>query len=670
MCLVMKKQTLLASLLLIGLLTACDPISTSESPVTPPNSGDDSGESSSQHGDDNPPAPPHEHVKDDTRWYYDTTKHWHDCTAHDNYHFDEANHTYIDQVVEPTYEAKGYTIHTCSVCGYYYTDNETNKKEHQYSTEWTYNDEEHWHACIDAGYESLKKDVSAHNHSQEQVVEPTEQDNGFTRHTCICGHYYDDDFTDPTGTHNFATTWTYDTHYHWHACLDDGCHAESNKAAHTYGTPVLDDSTKDVANKVKGKYVYTCETCDYSYEEVAYYTAQELCDLMNTYLVGKEYFDVFELRDDLVAHNFPAVSELEADEYFGYDLAHNLVAVSDGDSVTYPAAASYAKFVPFKEETVTDEASLMAAVQSISSGDKLYSSIKLNNNISISHSVVLNSSYPIEINLAGYTLDSVMDNAAAIKVSKANEDKPVVAIKGGTIQTKVINGYDMEKSPSCVTLIEAESLRISNVTLNNRAERGYAYIDFPDYRYTTRVKINDSTINSKIVGICIQTNENLIDHNTINAAIVINGGSTMISNNTVDVTNIQEGLDKEATELITAQYLYEACKDYYIDRGYNTYMVTATDAILIYDRRSESGTYSNPEVVIDNNVLKCKLGDDNVTPYGYGVRYMDLKFDNSLAHNSYDLGIIDIKDNNEYSYCLEASAYQAAGGYLVWEADD
>lgn len=38
---------------------------------------------------------------------------------------EKTEHTFVDEVVEPTTEEKGYTVHTCSVCGYSYKDNYT-----------------------------------------------------------------------------------------------------------------------------------------------------------------------------------------------------------------------------------------------------------------------------------------------------------------------------------------------------------------------------------------------------------------------------------------------------------------------------------------------------------------------------------------------------------------
>ncbi len=38
-------------------------------------------------------------------------------------------HKFVDKTIAPTYDAEGYTEHTCSVCGYSYRDNYTPKKE-------------------------------------------------------------------------------------------------------------------------------------------------------------------------------------------------------------------------------------------------------------------------------------------------------------------------------------------------------------------------------------------------------------------------------------------------------------------------------------------------------------------------------------------------------------
>ncbi len=55
-------------------------------------------------------------------WSYDATKHYHLCTdsGYESLKSDEENHTYVDTIVAPTYDTKGYTLHECSVCEYSY----------------------------------------------------------------------------------------------------------------------------------------------------------------------------------------------------------------------------------------------------------------------------------------------------------------------------------------------------------------------------------------------------------------------------------------------------------------------------------------------------------------------------------------------------------------------
>ena len=62
-------------------------------------------------------------------WSHDELSHWHVCTdsGYENLKSEESEHTFEDVVTEATYEEGGYTTHTCIVCGYSYTSNETEK---------------------------------------------------------------------------------------------------------------------------------------------------------------------------------------------------------------------------------------------------------------------------------------------------------------------------------------------------------------------------------------------------------------------------------------------------------------------------------------------------------------------------------------------------------------
>ena len=136
----------------------------------------------------------HEHTYS-ISYEYDDTYHWHPSTCGHDVRRGEERHTFTSTITDPTYEQGGYTTYTCSICGYSYIDNETNKLEHNYSSTWSYDEYSHWHACTDKGYEHLKKDESSHNFTSI-VTDPTYEQGGYTTYTCsTCGYSYIDNET-------------------------------------------------------------------------------------------------------------------------------------------------------------------------------------------------------------------------------------------------------------------------------------------------------------------------------------------------------------------------------------------------------------------------------------------------------------------------------------------
>ena len=117
------------------------------------------------------------------------------------------NYSYRVEVIAPTCTASGYTKYTCE-CGLYTTSNYVASTGHQYTVttiEAT---------CEENGYTLYKCSkcedstqfnvVAALGHDLEynvMVAIPTCEREGFTRHSCRCGLYYDSDYVEPLG-HN------------------------------------------------------------------------------------------------------------------------------------------------------------------------------------------------------------------------------------------------------------------------------------------------------------------------------------------------------------------------------------------------------------------------------------------------------------------------------------
>lgn len=138
----------------------------------------------------------HDHTYS-SAYEYNETSHWHPSTCGHNVKSNEEEHTFTSVVTDPTYESGGYTTYTCSVCGYSYRGDETSQLEHNYSSSWSYDENSHWHACTDEGYEDLKKDSEEH-YFESYFTAPTYESEGYTTYTCsTCGYSYRDEIIPP-----------------------------------------------------------------------------------------------------------------------------------------------------------------------------------------------------------------------------------------------------------------------------------------------------------------------------------------------------------------------------------------------------------------------------------------------------------------------------------------
>lgn len=85
-------------------------------------------------------------------------------------------HNYVLTVVAPTYEEQGYTLYTCSECGYNYKDDFTAKLS------------------------APEPEATPHIHAYTStIIPPTETEQGYTLHECSCGDFYKDSYVPALG---------------------------------------------------------------------------------------------------------------------------------------------------------------------------------------------------------------------------------------------------------------------------------------------------------------------------------------------------------------------------------------------------------------------------------------------------------------------------------------
>ena len=223
---------------------------------------------------------PHTHTYS-TEWSTDSANHWHECTCGDKKdlapHVDANNDHNCDVCGWKMSDHTGGTATckekaTCTICGQKYG----NLAGHNYKTEWSTDETNHWHECSVCGD---KKDVAAHvdannDHNCDVCGKKMSDHTGGTatckeKATCtICGQKYGE-----LAAHNYKTEWSTDETNHWHEC--SVCGDKKDEAAHTDAN---NDHNCDVCGKKMSDHTggtatckdkATCTICGQKYGELA-----------------------------------------------------------------------------------------------------------------------------------------------------------------------------------------------------------------------------------------------------------------------------------------------------------------------------------------------------------------------------------------------------------------
>ena len=133
-----------------------------------------------------PVADGHTH-KYGTEWKYDETNHWHECECGNKADITAHNFKWIVDRKATTAE-KGSKHEECTVCGYKKAAVDIPKIDshnHNYGTEWKYDETNHWHECEDGE----KADITAHNFKWIIDKEATATEKGSKHEECtVCGY--------------------------------------------------------------------------------------------------------------------------------------------------------------------------------------------------------------------------------------------------------------------------------------------------------------------------------------------------------------------------------------------------------------------------------------------------------------------------------------------------
>lgn len=182
-------------------------------------------------------------------------------------------HKYIDTIVDPECDAKGYVLHNCENCGDSYKSDFTDTVEHEYvetilnPVSCTANGllQKKCSLCEDA----VTEVIPATGHSfKDEITEPDCRTQGYTTHTCEnCGFSYVDTYI-PASGHAFGE---------WEASEEPGCNKEGLNIrkctncdeAETEVIPAIEHNyhseTVDPTEESEGYKEYICDNCGYRY---------------------------------------------------------------------------------------------------------------------------------------------------------------------------------------------------------------------------------------------------------------------------------------------------------------------------------------------------------------------------------------------------------------------
>jgi len=138
----------------------------------------------------------------------DTGTEQRDCADCDYYETREAaakGHSYTEKVTAPSCTERGYTTHTCSVCGDSYVDTYVDATGHKMGS-WQVTKAPTCTAkgsdrrdCADCDHFEIREtEAKGHSYSLK-VTAPTCTERGYTTHTCACGDSFVDSYTAALG---------------------------------------------------------------------------------------------------------------------------------------------------------------------------------------------------------------------------------------------------------------------------------------------------------------------------------------------------------------------------------------------------------------------------------------------------------------------------------------
>ena len=200
---------------------------------------------------------PNNHTGQLGDWQTNTDEHWkvYSCCQAQS---DKAAHAWNEGAVttSPTCTTPGEKTYTCGTCNAKKTE-EIQVTGHAWDTEWSKDNDHHWHECNNANCDAVKDKAEHRWNEGEVTTSPTCTAAGEKTFTCTACSATKTERIDATG-HAWDTKWSKDNDHHWHKCKNANCTEIADKAEHRWNEGEV---TTPATCTTPGEKTFTCTAC-------------------------------------------------------------------------------------------------------------------------------------------------------------------------------------------------------------------------------------------------------------------------------------------------------------------------------------------------------------------------------------------------------------------------
>lgn len=586
-------------------------------------------------------------------WAYDNTYHWHQASCeHDTLSIDKAQHNFDEgTIIDPTYEEEGYIIYSCTICNYQQQE-KIEMLEHSYSSDYSYNDEYHWHSCIDEGYENLKINEEKHTDSNEVVLkQSTDTETGLAQYTCsLCNHIYQKILLIRSTITSLPTV--------ENRTIYAGELLESVKLSG--GSASVDGYFvwTDPEEKITGSKEYSVSFIPNDHERYAV-------------IESSVYLDVTQLTitvetSDNGSCNYEGIINVDYNSDFKIDFIPDSgygvgSIVVDGSEVSIVQSyvfnditSNHTLYVSFEE--TTDQSNLTFQIEyiegtanayTISGNTIMFNNINSDSVYSISGVldgniiIDIGDDYKLDLELTGFTLSSSTIN-------------PIVILSGDEVSITAKNGYKNYIYDNR-DLVDSTDESLYSATIYSLVDleicgKGELYIESANnngIHTKDDLQVKNLTLSVKCSDNCLKGNDGVEIENANTTLIATQGDCIKSTNSHINETT----LNQKGTIIINGgtHNLYAACDG--IDSAYDILIDNETTTLNIYtDRYSE---YSEDVTTVSSSIYYLRYSKNT---YSFSIKYYNSDTDYKWVNATYDSSVSK-NGKTYYFYTFERLTY-------------